>query len=365
MKPGYEQPHPPAVELSFNMEAYQNEQSVDCRIKMAEDFITQAEGSWIYIYTHLAQECDQLQAHKQKAVEEETVEVNIEAKEMPPLCMKLEQLTYLQQLSTLIDAESDDPDTRQSIQRLMELTWEGFVDELGFDSNVPEHISPTLEWLRDKISQGRVVILSAKNFASDKEMLTRFLETEKSIGAAMSITADDNHQEAQTLLVLPDLMKPQTTGGDFVLGLTHEEAHERLTESRSREPSQLNETEIVFKEFFSMMEAQRTYNLLNQESRMMVSPERRYMHEIPEEERGATIKTSIPGSSDTITYHHNQTSRLLAQAYGHSLAQALKKQQIEVIKDLMEGNASKEEIQQAINKIQIFTQPVISWQTTE
>ena len=308
------------IELRFNPELYAQEESLTSRVGMAENYLREAEGTWLHAYSQIHSSLKSARAAGASEVQRRIEEVGRSESFLPT--QRLKTFIQFQQLTSLLKEGADAQEDFSALDAMVSSAWLGFRESLSLGESLPTPYQETLEWLKGKIAERKVLVLSSSDIKEEDERAT-FLQNVRRVGTPLSIaTRGDLPTETQgTLLILPDLIDQETSGVDLMQKLVHEKAHEDLKRFRKDKPSTLDETELVMSEFYPMMEEQRAFRMLTENQRDQLNADLRAKYELPEDERGVVVEGKLPIAELPYLYPHNQTSRLLFLAYAHALAQ--------------------------------------------
>jgi hypothetical protein len=147
----------------------------------------------------------------------------------------------------------------------------------------------------------------------------KFIE---SIGAPMCL--DTTQDDSQELFLLPNFVS--TEGGlDFLAALAHEKAHEDRKNFLKGKAKKFDDPakEIIFQEFFAMLEQWRTYqSATSSELKSIKNPKLLNAFVASTENQNQTGKTSMAFLNSGIEYQHSAAARALFHAFYHGLGQA-------------------------------------------
>lgn len=248
----------------FDFGKFKDEQSPEDRISMAETYIANADSDWVRVYR---EKSHRIFEETQRDIEEKAVEKNIdeENKEGP-----LHSFVDFVNRANLVKAfeEQSDP-TASTAREAAEKSWSDFLNKCNFDINSPV-VSETLNWIRQKAYSQEMISLSIKNAVTPEiqqkiQQVYQTMETPLLHIPASRVNPDNQDK----IVILPDFLKEDTSPALLLLLLAHERGHELLSMHYAKRYNKKLDanTQIVFEEFFPMLEERRMYDSLDDKTK--------------------------------------------------------------------------------------------------
>ena len=349
------------------------------RLELAEDMIQQLgdEMGFMYIKATSGSEGANpaLVDYEQHVQERVATQMTKLEKDDQPRGGTIENFRKFYVMSALRrDYAATDDDSHkytEELERLEDSAWESFVESLGFKGEIPDYIAETLIWLRDKIENKKIVVIDSES-ASDLTIKNKAQQAAKDMAAPFAFIdfARIGKEPSENLLVICiDLMSNDSPAADWLLALAHERGHDIMSNYRYSRPSELGDTEIVFREFFPRLEEQRIYELLKSNG-YPIPDTIASSYEVNEQLAGVTTKGVLPHSNVEISYTNSKLTQNLLSSYGHSLEARHRYAKVSLVNKMIEQGASPDEIMSAINNLKIVTESVIKdsdiqWRVSE
>ncbi len=355
------------AEEQFNMKEYADALS-DERVQQAANFIDNAEASWLMTYSIFAKTLTTVEAERDNAVQERMKEnrVNVEGKEVQTtLPHFIEEVTAFAQavpfFRSLVEKGFASP---AQFEEAINKGWEKVMSAVGLWDPPSTPILETLSWLKAKILRDEVIILATALGKNDQQR-KEIAEFEKSVATPFALGSASKIDKTQPdiLILAADLVNKDASSIEILISLAHERGHEILNESDDQLDMSAD-TQIVFQEFFPMLEAERAYMSLTPEEKAQMSDSSKGFYELPPEFQKGPYEGQIPGLKDKVLSRPSLNSWILLLAYRHSLENHQRKEKYSVFQKMRAQGESDESIQAKLQEIKLVTTPVVDiyWQ---
>lgn len=342
------------VEPLFDLERYLAEESAEARLHMAEVYIAHADAAWILAYTISASDINQRGAQVDATVER----LVKEKLKVSPIVEQLEQFQsnkilfgLLKERGLITQAQLDEA-LQVGLQEIEK------IFHSGEQLSGPSH--EAVEWLQQKMLSGDVIIVNSLSESHTPESRASSQEMAKTISApfALGSMSKIDPTQADTLVVIGDLIDPKVSTYEVLMSIAHERGHETINKIGISGVSK--DTALVLNEFYPMLEAQRLYLSLNIDERARVAKTVRSDYEIDPEMKEMLLRWKLPGASDAFQFKYNEATLTLIKAYQHSLESIQRHQKYMLTKKLIDEGAEVGEVLKQLSKIKIITTPVVT-----
>ncbi len=348
-------------EDKFNLQRY-IELPVEQRIEMARDFAEHADGSWINVYlaaTNRSVKMNEMEASRDQEIDKR-MEIEKEQKKFEPVEQLVEfRITLLTAQKMLNEGAISQEKADQEIEK----DWQKFINLLDLNTK-NSVIDETLNWLKEKMTRGDVVILDSESETNEarKNEVKEWVQFVSSAFALEGLSTIDPSINDQLIIVV-DLFPPEMSVGDFLMSLSHERAHDLLNK-RMRSIDLEANTKIVFNEFFPMLEEQRMYESLSEDQKLRLSKGNKGQFQtIDRMASEHEYKIQIPGLETPILSSPNKATVQLMYAYLHSTENHARTRKRVLELEMKHDGKSDEEISEALSRMKIVSTPVIDTST--
>lgn len=287
---------------TFDFGEFKNEQSPEVRINMAENYLSNADSDWARVYRTKSH---RIFEETQRGIGEETKEEETKPKEEGGSVALF--VDFVNQ-ANLVKALEDQSDPNANTAReAAEKSWSDFLRKSNFDT-ISQAASETLDWIRQKAFSQEMNSLSIENAATPeiRQGIQQFYQSMET--PLLHVPASRvNSENKDKIVILPDLLREDTSPALLLVLLAHERGHELLSQhyANKEDKSMDNNTQIVFEEFFPMLEERRMYDSLDDETKGSLPVTIRNRYE--------DVQSGVKGDNSDIPVE------VLERAYVHSI----------------------------------------------
>lgn len=299
---------------------YLLENNPEVRLRMTEDFLLSGAGDrWLLVYSFVSNNIDEANASAAQHAAEVQAEVKAE-----------HELGKSNKIIDLISKYQDNHIMRSAFlvaykeQRGNE---SGLIEQLEAEINKADHtewgeigkafdvqddveLESCISWLKEMIINNRVIILSREE------------QPESQMNMSNSAFAISSFEDPQVLLITPDLVPFDVSEMDILLSLGHERGHVLHHDNRSLGSAEIGETELILKEFYSICEEWRLYQLMSDSQKVKVNENSTTYLYNPKLAK-SKFRATMPNSNVNVNVDLDLETYLLMRAYVHSLQQSL------------------------------------------
>ncbi len=285
----------------FDFDRFKSEESPEARIALAEDYIAHADNDWARIY--------RAKSHRIFEETQSSVEINEpEADSDEEKEGDLEPFFRFVDIANSTKGLEDKGAPEATIAReSAEQRWQVLVDSLKSNTSATT-IKETLDWIKNKAYSRELIVANAQKSASKKDLaaLQRLYQANQTPMLHFR-GSEIGPNNPDFILIFEEALSKNVSQEALLILLAHERAHELLSKyytPRSDKKIDSN-TQIVFEEFYPMLEERRMYESLDEEAKKRLPPTIRNRYD--------EVGTSTGGSNQDIPV------QVLERAYVHSI----------------------------------------------
>lgn len=322
-----ESPRVPENSENKNVVYYQkycNEPDPNKRLQLTKYFIEKDAGDqWLYIYSLRSQNIQEIYSDRNEGIKNVAKQVEKE-KEQGDIndcfaslvnCVKSKKsATSYQNLDSEVLKEFATIYNNEAVT-----SWMKFVKLLDVEVD-----TELLEWVKDLIAKDKIVVAE---LPAQKEILQSYI--------AYSA-------EANMLIICPDMITNRVTGAEIVLALSHERGH-AIKGDAGLVPQK---NDMVFDEFFAMMEEHRTYDLADSKFKNSIRNNGLYESRVGSNQM--IVGDNLTNSNIAPTFRPDKITHIMLNAYTHALMQLNYSKNSRYIEDCLETGMEIDQIKEAL-----------------
>lgn len=220
---------------------------------------------------------------------------------------------YYQWEQEILKESNVDADTLDKIHKTEDLYLNIIKNQFYYD-HLDENGKDTIDWLIKAAQRGEVMVLTTQDTKSEEERQMVDAMAQKFKTPMMIVPDVDEVQRKHTLVVFPDMLKTEEDSLELLVYLSHERGHVELFKSKP-ETMENNLDNLLFHEYFAILESKRTYQKLPEVLQLMLPEDTENLYR----QNKTRIDFEMPGLADQINFILDDDSHSLFMAYQHSL----------------------------------------------